>query len=160
MVDHALSIMRGEPQVGRDQETGKEFKQWPTIREQQDAREYLTNRAWGRPASEVLDDAPTAVQVNVDTSQPALLALAVRTLARALFETEARTASGYAPTGEALAATSKAASTMVSLSKMEHELSKQGPAAQLSDEALVSEVLRVVPLEKLRAAIEAREPKP
>lgn len=92
-----------------------------------------------------------------DASPQALLGRTCSMYANVLGRLEAKAAAG-APMSEAeIASMREMAQTLATLAREEREIAKAGPGADLTDEALVAKVLGAVPLEKLQAALEARQ---
>lgn len=113
-------------------------------------------RALGRESSpdEMVDDTP--LPPPGETTPAALLTRALHLLERSLARREAQLAAGTALSEGQLAALGEQAQTLATLAREERELAKSPPGADLSDEALIDQVLAAVPKEKLKAAIAAR----
>jgi hypothetical protein len=90
-------------------------------------------------------------------STPELLDLAKKLLARSLRRIEARIVAGEAVPDSTLVVVGDHLKTLKGIADEERELAKQGPGADLPDAVLIERVLAAAPVEKLRAALAAKE---
>lgn len=116
----------------------------------------VLGRALGKESApaELPDDTPAVG--NVDTSPAGLVQLSKQGLAVGLAHLNAKAAAGTITSAETntLVDLSRALSI---LAKEERELTKEGPGANLPDDALADAVLSKLPTEKIAAHLAARE---